>query len=185
MRATAYAIAVLGAACNTVLGVKSTRHLDASPVVDVPNELLCPAAYVLSEATGTAYRKTDNAPVTFLAAAAACAGDQPATNQVFTHLVVISSSQEMAFLIQTLGGDGHWIGMSNLTSTDYQWVTAEPAAIDPVYWATGEPNMVTIEQCVFIGQFNQYMDHFDTIDCANSHDYICECDGFANDPSRY
>jgi hypothetical protein len=144
----------------------------------------CPASYTLSG--NGAYRRSTDVQV-FANAASSCAADQPATAGVFTHLVVIDDTTELDLLNTSFSGNDVWVGLTDIvTAPTYQWVTAEPISVDPALWGVGKPDNPTTEQCVHVIPI-QSADpgKLDTIGCTQFHYFICECDAYADDSSRY
>jgi hypothetical protein len=176
------------AACDQVFGLHKTILLSPD---GGPDPLLeCPASYAIAPVTGTAYESSQDsgvAAMTFVQAEQRCVADQPASTKVHTHLVVLSSPQELDYLVQIRGAYVNWVGLSDLASTGtYQWVTDEPVDVLAQYWASGEPNNPTTEPCAYIGQDNQFRGKLDTIPCDQTpRDFTCECDLYQDNPARY
>lgn len=186
------AIALVSAGCKGLLGIDDDVALvdatvdtavqddasaaDASfdaPVDAVP--VACPNGYAATP-NGSSYRIVQQ-QAEWLNAANDCADD---TAGVRTHLVVFGSDAER----QGVGGIGterFWIGLSKRTDV-LQWVTEEMAPVpmptDPA-WQQGEPDGIA-QPCISVEE-SLLADE----GCANNHPYICECDSFANVPSRY
>ncbi|HEU4787994.1 MAG TPA: lectin-like protein [Gemmatimonadaceae bacterium] len=83
--------------------------------------------------------------------------------------------------------DDVWVGYSDrLTEGTFIATTLEPigdyVASGSTAWASGEPNRQTAaEDCAEIILEGGLNDN----DCANTRMFVCECDAYANDPSRY
>lgn len=90
-----------------------------------------------------------------------------------THLIVLSSEVEAAFMKSKRG----WVGLFDGGTNIFKSVTDEPNDLRP--FATGQPdNGNGNENCV------QYKDNngLDDDQCGNSHRYVCECDGLPSTP---
>jgi hypothetical protein len=180
----------VGGLCST--GKTCGPTVDAA-IPDTPPDaaidadiMLCPSTYNYVASHASAYRFVTNR-VSWQTAASDCAGDQPGTNQVGTHLVAIESATELSFLNTTYGPSDIWVGLTDLAmSPNYQWVTIEPIGIASGLWGSGEPNNVNTEQCVDLEPPTATdPGKLDTTPCGDMHQYICECDAYLNDPSRY
>lgn len=90
-----------------------------------------------------------------------------------THLIVLSSEVEAAFMKSKRG----WVGLFDNDTNVYSSVTGEPNDLRP--FAAGQPdNGGGDENCI------QYKDNngLDDDQCNNSHRYVCECDGLPSTP---
>ncbi len=90
-----------------------------------------------------------------------------------THLIVLSSATEAAFMKSKRG----WVGLFDNDTNIYSSVTGEPDDLRP--FANGQPdNGGGDENCI------QYKDDdgLDDDQCNNSHRYVCECDGLPSTP---
>lgn len=146
---------------------------DALPDVMVDGPA-CPSNYM--EIGNRRYRlATNNASWTN--AATDCADDG-----VNTHLAVISNSAELTLVNATYSMENEvWIGLSDLvTDGTFLWVTVEDTMGYPP--ASGAPwqNLGT-DPCVIL----KVPDGLNTKDCGLNKHYLCECDTYADDPSRY
>lgn len=155
--------------------------LDGSPDVSLTSDVPagCPAPYVQLQTSATRYR-VPPAPATWIDAANACAADG-----ANTHLVVIGDEAERSLVQAARPGVPMWIGLSDRHVPDaYQWVTAEPVVYPPISgapWDDGQPSMGVGEDCVRMnGTAN-----FDDAGCAVVSAFACECDEYADDPTRH
>ena len=151
---------------------------------DANTSVGCPNTYnVVFGVTSTRYRIVTS-PTKWPAAQAACLADQLSSTTRYTHLIVGASDIELSALDSALPGQS-WIGLSDRAiEAAYQWVTQEtnnypPASGDP--WATDEPKANDTEDCVMIdGTGDLVMQN-----CDLNKPYVCECDAFMNDPTKY
>jgi len=154
------------------------RSLDAPPT-DAPIDLVCPGNYMQVATTGTYYRFV-TAQASWLGAATDCADDDP-----HTHLVVITSDQERMLAFELGGSSPGWIGLSDLASEgSYRWVTAEPTSYplpNSAAWSNGEPSNDASQDCVTFNGQGELKDD----PCGFGRPYLCECDGYPDDPTRY
>ncbi len=145
----------------------------------------CPTDYdQILQTTASRYRivlRNDD----WIAAADDCADDAPG----LTHLIVLSNAAEHASLRTeppTFLVDDLWIGATDIKTgtNDYHWVTDEVTSyVVPVTaggWEGDQPDNVgqCAEARVLSGSVHDE-------GCANPANYLCECDGRANDPSVY
>jgi hypothetical protein len=179
--------------CVATLGDASTPPGDDAPLADTPRDgipldapldappmFTCPGNYLAIAGSTTRYRQVIMAQ-TWEAAAADCANDLAG----HTHLAVLSSDNERLSINASFLGLA-WIGLQDRTTNGtYRWITAEntnnypPLAVPP--WGNGQPTGGTDFDCVYLnGTFG-----LDDERCAVFFPYVCECDAFANDPSRY
>lgn len=142
---------------------------DAS--LDAPG---CPMTYA---ATAGRYYRLSTTQAGWAGAAADCADDSPTS-----HLVVIGTPAELTLVNNTFSDENEiWIGLSDrITDGTFLWVTTEDTMGYPP--ASGAPwqNLGT-GPCVQ----HKIPDGFNTRDCGLTRRYLCECDGYPNDPSRY
>jgi hypothetical protein len=90
-------------------------------------------------------------------------------------------------LVSTTSG-AFWVGLSNLatvtTDLHYQWVTDEPIPIldglPP--WASGQPYGTISRNCVEMARTAATLA---SVYCDDVDAFICECDGYAEDPSHF
>ena len=115
------------------------------------------------------------------------------TGPVYTHLAVLDDdSERVALLPYREQTAEYWIGLSDLVTTDsWLWVTSQPTIYPPASgtppWASGLPSGMAGARCVALDGdptanngllFNDF--------CPNVREpYICECDGYPDDPTRY
>jgi hypothetical protein len=81
-----------------------------------------------------------------------------------------------------------WIGASAPQGTKmYRWVTAEntqryvvPSSLGSEPWESDQP-----DEAGGYGELRALSGSLHDESCGESSNYICECDGYANDPTRY
>lgn len=187
----------VGYSCSTAEGVcrraGSSTTCSASgpdaPGTDAPSPDafdpgVCPASYTTSLPSTTSRYRLAPGGLDWTQANAACVADQTSP-EGFTHLAVFAERQEQTELEAVV--DDVWVGYSDrVVEGQFLAVTQEPIgnyvdAGSPA-WSSGEPNHQTAaEDCAEIileGGLNDQA-------CANTRMFVCECDAFANDPSRY
>lgn len=189
---------LLLAGCSSIFGLDKPMLVDAGgdaatpsdgAIVDVPPDDApdappidaCPATYTVTYMTSRYRVITIERP--WLTVAQDCADDMASGNK-HTHLAVVGSSAEHAYLVGQ-GLVGGWFGLSDLkTENIYRWVTAEPTTFPPAMgtpWAQGEPDNALGQDCVASNAQGQWLD----TNCGASLPALCECDELANDPTRY
>ncbi|KAM6097309.1 C-type lectin domain family 4 member E-like isoform 1-T1 [Chlamydotis macqueenii] len=93
-----------------------------------------------------------------------------------SHLVVINSEAEQAFLTQALQqspkGTNYYIGLSAQEVSQWQWVDRTPYNESATFWRTGEPSNVIPEMCVVIHS-NSQINNWNDVRC-DRHYRICE-----------
>ena len=190
-------VAMSLAGCAQIFGLDSPHHAmrdagedaqldDGAPMVDsttapdAPADVTtagCPSSY--TESLGFSVYRVVSTQVPWAIAANDCGDD--ATK---THLVVIGSNQERQF-VDNLANNGAWIGLSDrVAEGQFRWVTSEPVPVPPddqPPWAPNEPNGGAAADCGFLDN-GEYQDVACEVTAAA---YVCECDGYANDPTRY
>ena len=195
------AVPLLVAGCSTIFGLDEPvlsdagggMHHDGAPrdelgdglgdgAADGPGASGCPPSYSFTHMTSR-YRRIV-AQMTWANAAQACASDM-ATLAKHTHLVVMADEAERSALAG-MGGGPTWSGLTDLvTEGTYRWVTTEPTSGYPpasgTPWVSSEPDNVTAQNCVAITIGGLF---FDT-ECSTGLQALCECDGYANDPTLY
>ena len=176
------------AGCDRVWGLADLQEPDDAGV-DAPRPdgepPGCPADYdLIMQTTASRYRlvlKSDD----WITAADDCADDAPG----LTHLIVLSNAAEHASLRTeppTFLVDDAWIGATDIKTdtNDYRWVTNEltnyAVPITAGGWETGQPD--SMGQCA---ELRAASGSLHDEGCALSSDYICECDGRANNPGVY
>ncbi len=158
------------------------RGIDAASDDDARS---CPASYIKTIPDTSSKYRIELAPVSWEVAAADCADDGPTS-----HLVVFGSEAERAGVFTSVAnGIQIWVGFTDRKlDGSYQWITAEGAPTDAILWGTNEPDeLVDAYDCARLLQNGaQYPGSFEMRSCATAGArYVCECDEFANDPSRY
>jgi Lectin C-type domain len=143
--------------------------VDASPDGNaIP--VACTANGYAARGTLTSLYRAGAATKTWLDAEAECAADVPGA----THLVVLSTTDEVAYIKTTLG----WVGLSDrATEGTFVNVTNEPGDLRP--FANNQPdNGSGDENCAHM----KTTAGLDDDQCNNPHSYLCECDGRAPAP---
>ena len=147
--------------------------VDDGPTVDAQ---MCPPGY--TQIGPSSYKGVGNQAIPWLSAEDACALDG-------THLIVLDSEIERnatkAFLDKNV-----WIGLSDrVTEGTFIPVTDQQTNFPPatgVPWAAGQPDGAQPnEHCV---QMLVTTGELEDIPCGNGRAYICECDGFAENPAN-
>lgn len=198
MRIVVVASCVALSGCTALFDLQRPQRGDAASVDDAPRDadvadadasydaavdagmpdaaVMCPATYTSYPGTTSRYRTvTANAP--WLTAAADCADDG-----MNTHLIVIGTASEENAVDLIVAGD-KWLGLSDInTEGTFLWVTAEPTGGYPpatgAPWETAEPDGAG--DCILLGA-QGWTDE----SCGLNREYICECDAYANDTTRY
>ncbi len=131
----------------------------------MPDAFTCPAGYTFEAATGSCYRGS-NAPLSWLAAEAACEADG-------AHLVAIADATEAAVADRYRGSptDFAWIGGTDLV-TEGLYVSVFNESATYVVFAANEPEGA-MEDCLLLVANLQVADGT----CTFPDDYICEYDG--------
>jgi hypothetical protein len=155
-----------------------------APGADAFDPSVCPTTYAISLPSTTSRYRLASGGLDWTHAIDACVADQTSPKG-FTHLVVFTKRQEQTEL-EAIVGDV-WVGYSDrLVEGEFRATTLEPignyVAPSSPAWAFGEPNhQTTAENCdevILEGGLNDN-------NCANTRMFVCECDSYANDPSRY
>lgn len=150
-------------------------QLDASSIDAAPDAVMftCPSNYVSVNGSLSKYRLSGGTSE-WLNAADGCANDGATT-----HLIVLGSLAEYDDLSTLLGTTAVWVGHSDRNTVEaHLWVTQEPNTVAP-QWATGEPNDAA-SRCTRFDEGKL----LDTL-CSASGPFVCECDAYADDPTRY
>jgi len=148
----------------------ATPEPDADPFEAIKPMCLAAGYAVVDTADGGLFR-TVTQNTKWLDAAADCANDVPGA----THLIVLSSQNEVAYMKTQLG----WVGLSDrATEGTFLSVTGEPNDLRP--FLNGQPdNGGGNENCVQMKSGG-----LDDDQCGNGHRYVCECDGQASLPQQ-
>lgn len=152
---------------------------------DVPPVAGCPQTYGTVLGTSSSrYRIVTNMAIAWENAQAQCLNDQLQGATKYTHLVVATDDIELAALAATVSNE-IWTGLSDRAIEGaYQWVTQEtntypPSSGDP--WAAGEPKASAGDDCVML----QTQGVLKVTSCTFGKIFVCECDAFMNDPTKY
>lgn len=173
-------VAWLAAGCDEVFDLTTVKLIDA------PDAPVCPAAYATTlQSTSSLYRFVAT-NTTWPSAAADCSDDAEGA----THLVVVDTDQERADIVAVSASD-LWIGLSDrVAEGTFLWVTDQgpglPSSGAP--WSPTQPDDQLGEQdCVrIIGATSSGTPTlYDDVGCESMlRDFVCECDGVAQDPTR-
>ena len=168
MRALRFVI-VLCVGCRQLLGIDENAVL-ACPEMYEPN------------GSGSMYRFIDER-VPWGDAAGRCASHSPSDHQ--THLVVLSGDDELES-VRAMAAAPIWVGLtSRRTEGTFLWVTDELAAQTYMPWAPTQPNNLGVA-CAAVNDdvvpdgllYDRECENFQFV-------FLCECDRFTDDPSRY
>ncbi|XP_039193796.1 asialoglycoprotein receptor 1-like isoform X2 [Crotalus tigris] len=94
-----------------------------------------------------------------------------------SHLVIINSAEEKAFVKNNRRGDDTWIGLTD-ESGSWIWVDGSSYTIDPKDWAIGQPDhwyghgLGGGEDCAHMTRGGQWNDNH----CSRSFTWVCEMD---------
>lgn len=148
---------------------------DAPPHTPDAHVALCPASY--TSVGGSHYRWVGTG-TNWLAAELDCEDDATGLEQP-THLAVVDDAGERSILITGTGGslDNQWIGRTDLAAEGSLIYITPQAGVDGA-GASGNSGM---KDCVRMGSDGSYAAR----DCTNTNIYVCECDGFAADVTRF
>jgi hypothetical protein len=183
-------ILVVASGCSKLLGFEGLAEpaptdgrdpdsqITSDGPVDGATDPVCPASY--TKVGTSSYRYVSNQAIPWLSAEDACVLD--GTN---THLIVLDDDAERT-TVQMVIDKNVWIGLSDRVTegtfvpvTDQQ--TNYPPELGPP-WAAGQPdNAGPNENCV---QLLETTGELEDVACGNGRAYICECDGFPEDPSN-
>jgi hypothetical protein len=137
---------------------------------------LCPPSYTLTNAAepGSRYRLV-TASDDWVAAEADCEDDGGTVTLKPTHLVVLDDAAERAW-VYVQGTTDKWIGASDIKNEGtLRAVTNQPAP----YFGTAQ-SQEQAKDCMFTNQNDTVMESW-----SAGFQYICECDGFAEDPGNF
>jgi hypothetical protein len=162
---------------------------------------LCPSSYNIAIGTSR-YRFEESSYAKWQDAAPACAADlQPGPSPYYTHLVVIGDDNERKALLshRTVISADYWIGLTSRKQNGvWWWVTVEntngyPGAMGTP-WGANQPTSDTSgANCVELmtgnleGASNDglFRNDYCTPTAMVMGPYICECDVYPDDPTRY
>jgi len=160
------------------------EHVDGPGEAGAVDSLIeCPADYTTQLFSSMSHYRLVDTATSWDIAVGDCADDAPGA----THLVVISTDAERMQLHAQSPASNRWIGLTDRNSENmYTWITAESAptpAAGVTPWGPGQPDdQMSDQDCVRIENTTSF---YDDGQCASNFRYACECDGFADDPSRY
>lgn len=175
-----------GGRCRSPGAIEACAAIVVDAGADGPDAFdpsVCPSTYTIRlPSTTSRYRLASNG-LDWTNANGACVADQTSPKG-FTHLVVFADRQEQTELEAIV--DDVWVGYSDrITEGTFLAITSEPIGdyVTPhsPAWAPGEPNAGVNEDCAEIILEGGLNDN----NCALTRMFVCECDGYANDPSRY
>jgi hypothetical protein len=143
---------------------------------------VCPADYGVFG--GLVIRLSDTS-ATWADAMDDCVDDR-GTSTSYTHLIVFTNDVQRGN-IGSITGNAFWIGYTDRAiEGTYQWVTAQPnmypgVGDDP--WAGSEPSVDSADDnCVV----QRGVDDWDNVECtSNQIPFMCQCDAYPPDSSRY
>jgi hypothetical protein len=149
---------------------------DAPPNTPDAHVPLCPASYT---AAGGSHYRWVGVGTNWLAAELDCEDDANTPFEQPTHLAVIDDAAERTLLITGTGGslDNQWIGRTDLASDGAFLYVTPQAGVD----TSGTSGNSGAKDCVRLGSDGTHQAR----DCTNTNIYVCECDGFAADPTRF
>lgn len=162
--------------------------------VDAAPPLTCPETYTLSLPAISSRYRFDTTKRTFAGAAMDCRNDEglmpTGERPGRTHLAVLDDDAERMLAASTFVSTQAWIGLSDAKrenafipvstqNTGYPPLTAPP-------WGTGHPNDEEPADCVVVRDRNHdEPGMLEDVACGTPHAFLCECDDFADDPTRY
>jgi hypothetical protein len=148
---------------------------DAPPNLPDAFVAQCPASYT---AVGGSHYRWSSSSANWLTAEQDCE-DDAAANEIPTHLAVIDDGGERAIVISGSGTtrDNQWIGRTDLATEGALIYVTPQSAVDSAGASGNSPT----KDCVRLQSSGTHQ----VRDCTNANLYVCECDGFAPDPSRF
>jgi Lectin C-type domain len=193
---------VLVAGCDLVfpLNARKPDPVDANGDAPRGNLAECPPGYqpIVGAPTTSRYRKGGLAS-DWLSASADCVDDLSSDKSVHTHLLVVGDQTEIDAVDNAFPNTAtFWIGLSDSRSEGFfqtvsTEVTSFPADNTPgggaPPWAMNQPDNTPTDigqDCVHIRGHNDA--EANTLDdelCQMLFDYLCECDSFPDDPTKY
>lgn len=141
---------------------------DADPFVAIAMQCVAQGYALVAGANG--YYRTVATSASWTSAQADCKDDVAGA----THLIVLSTTAEVNYMLTRLG----WIGLSDrITENTFVTVTGETGDQRP--FSSGQPDNGGSggEDCV-----QMKVDGLDDDQCGNGHRYVCECDGRISTP---
>lgn len=149
---------------------------DAPP--DLPDAFvaMCPATYT---PVGASHYRWVSSGSNWLAAEHDCE-DDAAANEIPTHLAVVDNAAEKSTLISGSGTtrDNQWLGLTDLAAEGALIYVTPQGTVDSPAGASGNSPM---KDCVRLQSSGTYQ----VRNCTDANSYVCECDGFAADLSRF
>lgn len=106
---------------------------------------------------------------------------------LFTHLIIFDDDAERDSVATAVGVFPFWIGLvDRVTEGSFLWVTAQPSSYPPANgspWGAAQPDDFGPggQDCVRVVDGAELDDAF----CPDTFGFVCECDGFADDPARH
>ncbi|HEY5925311.1 MAG TPA: C-type lectin domain-containing protein [Kofleriaceae bacterium] len=158
---------------------RDARAIDASADAPTP-PANCPPSYTL--ANGTSRYRLSTTTAEWPEAAQDCRDDSGPTGT--THLIVVINDAERMYL-RTIVPGAVWVGLSDLlVEAQFRWNTAEPTNYpNNGGWGLGEPSGGVVDpDCVATISATTLLDD---VVCSSTLAYVCECDSYPDDPSRY
>ena len=97
-----------------------------------------------------------------------------------SHLAIVNDRAELAILDAMRGGSDVWVGLTDRKDLAFfRWITNEPTEAIP--WAPSQPDSNMHASCGIIG-----LDGIRDRACdLDDNKFICECDGYEVDPTRF
>jgi hypothetical protein len=195
-----FAVLLLAGGCRQLLGLEDPSAAPppgedappSSPDAAPDAQWLCPSEYV---AVGSSHYHFVETRARWLEAVQLCADDHPGGSP-FTHLVVIGNDAERQDLLplRSPTNDAYWIGLTDLAVTGkWQWVTTEPTNGYPgasgAPWSVNQPMngdcAVIVGPMYGLGENGMFYSDYCKPPATVNLPFICECDGYADDPTRH
>lgn len=193
-----FALLLLLTGCRQLFGLDDPAPMQMDPdapasPADAAADAVwqCPSTYVSSSVGGTGHYRFVEQRARWLDAVTLCTNDQP-SGPPYTHLVVIGSDEERQSLLplRALTNDAYWIGLTDLRVTGtWQPVTDEVITYPPP-WSPDPPMqgadcVVIVGPMYGVGTNGMYAADFCKPPASVSLPFICECDGYPDDPTNH